>query len=292
MNTEKKPTLYRKAGFPFTATDRQRLTIRGVTELYIDRESINDYRKYLSEFVNDPAILYDLQPDQRASVFTEWLRLELQHHFSHTDPNGSATVANRLAGEANRFLNHPHFSLPHLMRALRHDNEPWTHWTNVGLYVGLLAKSFENTPEDSASIIAGGFLHDFGKIQITKELSNRQKCSVEETAKAMHAHPTMGIRNLSRSKELTAGQLLMVYQHHERPDRTGYPVRIPNEEIHFWAKLCSVANTFDGLTSASQNRPAMTATRAISAMKLEIDRAFDAEILECWTDTIQPYLRS
>jgi HD-GYP domain-containing protein (c-di-GMP phosphodiesterase class II) len=289
MDSLRKPRLYREANLPFTATDRERLSERGVSQLYISQESVDSYREYLTTFVTDDAVLYDLPPDHRATLFTDWLCLEMQRAFA--EPEVSLLTSNviRLAGITCKFLSHPHFSVAPLMRALRHDNEHWTHSTNVGLYAGLLAQSLGYTPKDIAQIVAGGFLHDYGKIEISNQLRNLFNCSAERQTRAMLAHPTTGFRNLSRVKEITAGQLMMVYQHHERLNRKGYPVGLPSEEIHPWAKICSVVNAFEGLTTGRKNRRSTGAARALSLLKLEINNAFDAELLECWTETIQPF---
>lgn len=289
MDSLRKPRLYREASLPFTATDRERLSDRGVTQIYISQESVDSYREYLSTFVTDEAFLYELQPDHRATVFTDWLGLEMQQAFAEPEISLLTLTANRLAGITCKFLSHPHFSVAPVMRALRHDHEHWTHSTNVGLYAGLLATSLGYTPKDTEQIVAGGFLHDYGKIEISNHLRNLFKCSAEQETRAMLAHPTVGFRSLSRVKEITAGQLMMVYQHHERLDRKGYPVRVPSEEIHPWAKICSVVNEFEGLTTGRKNCRATRAARALSLIKLEINDAFDAELLECWTKTIQPF---
>jgi HD-GYP domain-containing protein (c-di-GMP phosphodiesterase class II) len=175
------------------------------------------------------------------------------------------------------------------MRALRHDHEHSTHSTNVGLYAGLLAKSLGYTAKDTEQIVSGGFLHDYGKIEISNHLRNLFNRSADQETRAMLAHPTVGFRSLSRVKDLTAGQLMMVYQHHERFNGKGYPVSVPAEEIHPWAKICSVVNAFEGLTTGRKNRRATSAARALSLLKLEINNAFDAELLECWTKTMQPF---
>ena len=78
------------------------------------------------------------------------------------------------------------------------------------------------------------------------------------------------------------GQLMMVYQHHERPDGQGYPVGIEQDEIHPWAEICSVVDVFDALTSERPYRRPMPAPRALEYLQSKAGTQFNAEIVQCW----------
>ena len=51
-------------------------------------------------------------------------------------------------------------------------------------------------------------------------------------------HPTVGFRRLCKRTDLSFAQLMMVYQHHERLDGSGYPLGICGSEMHPWARIC------------------------------------------------------
>ena len=85
---------------------------------------------------------------------------------------------------------------------------------------------------------------------------------------------------------------MMVYQHHERLDGKGYPVGNFADELHPWAKLCSVVDVFEALTSQRPYRKPMPRSKALQVLERDCGTAFDPEVLECWKAIIQQSLES
>jgi HD-GYP domain-containing protein (c-di-GMP phosphodiesterase class II) len=100
-------------------------------------------------------------------------------------------------------------------------------------------------------------------------------------------HPILGFRKLAHRPELNEGQLMMAYQHHERIDGRGYPVGCVGSEIHPWAKLCSVVDVFEAVTSRRPYRQPLSRSKALELQERESGTAFDAEMLKCWKSVIQ-----
>ena len=75
---------------------------------------------------------------------------------------------------------------------------------------------------------------------------------------------------------------MMVYQHHERIDGTGYPVRLTGGEIHDWAKVCAVADVFHAMTSHRPYRAALSARRATQYLEDQADVTLDGRVVRCW----------
>jgi HD-GYP domain-containing protein (c-di-GMP phosphodiesterase class II) len=85
---------------------------------------------------------------------------------------------------------------------------------------------------------------------------------------------------------LDHGQLMMVYQHHEHVDGTGYPVRILKDEIHPWARILSVVDVFDTMTA---KRPEHAAATPESVLHYQLQHAgtrFDGGYVQCWNSAM------
>jgi HD-GYP domain-containing protein (c-di-GMP phosphodiesterase class II) len=78
----------------------------------------------------------------------------------------------------------------------------------------------------------------------------------------------------------------MVYQHHERVDGKGYPVGLVGEEIHSWAKLCSVVDIFEALTGRRSYRAAATTGEALAELETMAGVRLDEETVSCWRQLI------
>ena len=87
--------------------------------------------------------------------------------------------------------------------------------------------------------------------------------------------------------DLSFGQLMMTYQHHERMDGSGYPVGCLGDEIHPWAKLCAIVDVYEALTSNRPYRSPMTPKTALTLLDKGEGTEFDPEMLKCWRQLIK-----
>ena len=94
--------------------------------------------------------------------------------------------------------------------------------------------------------------------------------------------PTTGFVQLCKRPDLTFAQLMMVYQHHEHLDGSGYPVGVSGPEIHPWARICTVADVYEALTSNRPYRVGLTADAAFRIMDKKASTAYDVEVYERW----------
>jgi len=91
-------------------------------------------------------------------------------------------------------------------------------------------------------------LHDIGKIGISPELLNKTEKLTDEELEVIRTHPTIGfeiIKDIAFLKESSN----IILQHHEREDGKGYPFKLLSEEILPEAKILSIADAYDAMTS-------------------------------------------
>ena len=128
-----------------------------------------------------------------------------------------------------------------------HDYYPYTHSVNVGMLSVLLAKSvFKGSYDHNMQELgAGFFLHDLGKCDIPYDLINKPGQLTTREWNMMRNHPKRGNTILVDTKQLTKECGVIVMQHHEREDGCGYPLRLMKDEIHLYARICSIADVYD-----------------------------------------------
>ena len=88
-------------------------------------------------------------------------------------------------------------------------------------------------------------------------------------------------------KNLSHGQLMMVYQHHEHLSGKGYPVGITEEEIHSWAKMLAVVDVFDALTGDRPYRSPASCDEALAILNDNAGTQFDEDMVACWTSAMK-----
>jgi HD-GYP domain-containing protein (c-di-GMP phosphodiesterase class II) len=141
-----------------------------------------------------------------------------------------------------------------------------------------------------SELATGALLHDIGKRHIPLHVLNKPDKLTDAEWEVIREHPAAGFRELVNRDDLTWAQLMMVYQHHERLDGTGYPAGIVGEEIHPWARYCSVVDVFDALTCERPYRKPLPVSEVCEYLGKYSGVWFDAEAVKCWTSQLRNML--
>lgn len=277
--------LYRGADYPMKPQDLNKLKSRGVTKLFIEREGRDSYQNYLRDLAAGGGS-ENADNAQRSAALNEVVLDVLQGSFETNDQDNTVEAASDLGGLAASLVSREDFAAGDLFRVLNHDYATFTHSANVAMYAGMLARELGFTEEDIELVVAGGLLHDLGKLEIPDQILTKPGRLDEDEFAQIKRHPAEGFRQLARREDLTFAQLMMVYQHHERLDGGGYPVGSHDQEIHPWAKLCAVVDIYEAVTSQRPYRTPMSRSDACNLIRRESGKALDPEMVECWISII------
>lgn len=132
----------------------------------------------------------------------------------------------------------------------------------------------------------GGFLHDIGKIGIPDIILGKRGKLSEPEYEVVKTHPGIGA-TLIREHPLGDLALSAVHQHHEWINGKGYPKHLQGDEISIFARIVSIADAFDALTSTRPYRRGVAATPALEALKREHGSQFDARLLDAFIQMVQ-----
>ena len=147
----------------------------------------------------------------------------------------------------------------------------------VSLAKTLFAKSDHH---DMHALGAGFFLHDIGKVYINEAIINKPGKLTEEEMNQMRKHPSLGFELLNETKQISDESRMVVLQHHERANGTGYPQKMRGDEIHIYGRICSVADVFDALVSKRPYKKKLGPFEALNVMKNEMLDHFHKDIFE------------
>lgn len=124
-----------------------------------------------------------------------------------------------------------------------------------------------------------GLLHDIGKINIPEAVLTKPTKLTEEEYELIKTHTVVGGRMVEKISGL--GQLKPgVLYHHERWDGKGYPTGAKGKEIPLEARILSIADTFDAITSSRSYRPAASVTEAFEQLKKGSGTQFDPDLIK------------
>jgi HD-GYP domain-containing protein (c-di-GMP phosphodiesterase class II) len=170
-------------------------------------------------------------------------------------------------------------AIKQLIRLTTNGFQEFNHAVNVGIFgLGLArevlgAQPGHNMPE----IAAGFFLHDIGKYTIPRHICRRSGPLSAEEWNIMRKHPEQGFKMLQAFNAISEEVGIIVLQHHERHNGSGYPHKLRDERIHTYAKICAIADVFDALTAQRPYRTSKSSFHALAIMQNEMKNEFDPE---------------
>jgi response regulator RpfG family c-di-GMP phosphodiesterase len=277
--------LYRSASYPLKSEDVERLKEDGVDRLYIKCENAEAYKQYLcTQVLSDP----EAPATARVEALREATRAAFQEALGASDHDQLVAVALGFGGQMAQVVANEAMPFRDLFTTLEHDYYTFTHVCNVSVYSVMLAGQLGIVDaKEISQIAAGGLLHDIGKRHIPLNILNKAGKLTDDEWEIIREHPVSGFRELVEREDLSWSQLMMVYQHHEKMNGSGYPTGVFGAEIHPWARMCGVADVFDALTCQRPYRKPMPRAEVCEHLEKHAGAWFDAEMVTCWNSHVR-----
>lgn len=282
------PVLYRSPSIPLTAGDIEDLKKRGQRALYVANADFNAFGQNLSESLQAALGDNEIPAEEKFSFLQSATAAEVTAAFHAIKCDGAVSLAHSLSKQISHLLAQSTIVPRKLFAMVRHDFYTFTHVTNVASFAALLAERLGFAdPVEREQITAGALLHDIGKRFIPATLLMKKGSLSATEWKTIRQHPQRGYEDLCEREDLSEGQLMMVYSHHERVDGRGYPVGLQGHEIHPWARLLAVVDVFDAITSPRPYRTPMKLSEALEYLQRHAGTHFESEMTKCWVSAMQ-----
>jgi response regulator RpfG family c-di-GMP phosphodiesterase len=165
------------------------------------------------------------------------------------------------------------------------------HSLRVRLYALRLADALQLDERRRRQLSLAAKLHDIGKVGVPDVILNKPGMLTEEEFDVVKQHPVIGERILApiiRNPNILAA----IRSHHERLDGRGYPDGLSGQAIPRTARILTVADCFDALTTARAYRPAMGVDQAAAILAEGAGKQFQPEFVRAFLDGALPVLRA
>ena len=154
-----------------------------------------------------------------------------------------------------------------------------SHLSRAHDYAVALAERVDPALADDRIFRYGFLLHDIGKMGIPDQILRKPSPLTKEEWEVMKTHPLLGAQILAPITYLERA-IPIVECHHERWDGEGYPRGLKKEEIPLAARIFSVVDTFDAMTSDRPYRRALTVEQAIEEIRKAGGTQLDPDLAE------------
>jgi HD-GYP domain-containing protein (c-di-GMP phosphodiesterase class II) len=256
-------SLVLKKGEPLTADIIENLKLKKVKAVHYSQESML-FKKQVSQPMVSEAniskafnILMDIENNLKSNAagFPTKASQELVNDFIQD-----------IQSNKDAFLN--------LLELQSHDQYTYTHAINVTT-LSILIATIANIPiEKIRDLGIAALFHDVGKLMISQSIIDKPDNLTPEEWNIIKQHPVYGYKLLKAENAFSEQILKTVLCHHEQHQGGGYPLGINHEKLSILPNIISLADVFDGMTSARPYRPAKTMDEAFAYIMEQSGKKF------------------
>ena len=166
--------------------------------------------------------------------------------------------------------------------------DPYTrgHSLRVGRYAAAIGHAMGVDSAVVAHLELGGHLHDLGKIGVREEVLNKPGPLTDEEYAHIMTHPVIGWRLLKPLMDDQPTALAVVRSHHERWDGRGGPDQLGGTEIPYEARVATVADSFDAMTSRRPYRRGLSVAAAVTELRRCSGTQYDPDVVGAFADAV------
>jgi HD-GYP domain-containing protein (c-di-GMP phosphodiesterase class II) len=158
--------------------------------------------------------------------------------------------------------------------------DPYTrgHSERVSRFSVATAQALRLTETEIEKVRVSSLLHDVGKIGIDDRVLKKPSALTDEEFEIMKSHPQKGFKIMSQIPAMR-DFLPGMYMHHEMINGQGYPQGLQGDQIPMQARIVSVADTFDAMTTERPYQRAMELEAALTRLKSFVGTRYDAQVV-------------
>lgn len=155
------------------------------------------------------------------------------------------------------------------------------HALNVALISMLMGRVFGFGEDEMLDVGAGALLHDVGKLELPERARHPDARTAPADQALYREHVARGLA-IGQRMGLSAGALLVIGQHHEMADGSGFPNQLNVDRLAAAARIVALVNRFDNLCDPAQPAQALTPHEALSLIFAQTRAKFDASMLNAF----------
>lgn len=166
--------------------------------------------------------------------------------------------------------------------------DPYTsgHSNRVAKYSELIGKYLGLSEQDLKNLHIGGLFHDIGKIGIPDSILLKDSSLTTDEYSQIKNHPAIGAHILCNAR-IFKDIIPIVKHHHEKYDGTGYPSQLKGNNIPYLARITTIADSFDAMSSKRNYRNELTIESIINEIEKNKGFQFDPQISDIFLDILK-----
>jgi HD-GYP domain-containing protein (c-di-GMP phosphodiesterase class II) len=170
-----------------------------------------------------------------------------------------------------------------------YDEYTFYHSVNTAILSLGLGAAISDDRRFLSSLGAGALLHDLGKLAVDAVITRKEgSLSADEWAE-MREHPVYGAEQAARLQGLDRSCIVIIYEHHQRLDGSGYPLPAPGKRQHLSSRIVAIADAYDAMTSKRSYSAARLPDEAMGVLVHGAGSAFDPSLVRLFVRAVGVY---
>ncbi|MGE0527735.1 MAG: HD-GYP domain-containing protein [Bdellovibrionales bacterium] len=235
-------------------------------------------RANYQKFVRDGLLSDHLDTKQKAQILRESTMVLVEELFERPDIETALSDARQVVEDFVAFMDSDASAMANLIGLSSHDFYTYNHSLDVSIYSLGLGQFVGFRGDELRELGLGGLFHDIGKRYVPIEIICKQGPLSDTEWAEMQRHPQYGLVILDEHQTPDAIKAC-AFEHHESMAGNGYPQNLTGHEIHPMARVVSVADTYDALTTKRSYSEPMTPIAAIDLMSGKLSSRYDPEVM-------------
>ncbi len=274
---DNKYILYLRAGDKLSDGKIERLHSRDTGDSFFVRdEDKQAYRDWVREEMNSSLI----DPYSKAKILRESSVALMEDLFENPDVNTALDESRPIIKDFIDLMENAPEAMGFMISLSGHDFYTYNHSLDVSIYSLGLGKALGYDAATMEELGVGALFHDIGKRNVSLDILCKKGGLSDAEWEQMKMHPQYGLVILNNHPNISDAIKAACFEHHESWAGNGYPQQIVGDEIHPFARIVAITDTYDAMTTQRSYNVPMKPLDAVTMMKEKLAGRYDPEMLK------------
>lgn len=240
----------------------------------------NADKQAFKSYVHNQILSSETNPKEKALILRESSLTLVEELYENPDVGQALSAARPIVDQFVRFMKAEPEGMSHLISLSGHDFYTYNHSLDVAIYSLGLGEALGFQPDELEELGAGSLFHDIGKRQVSLDILCKKGPLDENEWAQMQKHPQFGLILLNEQVGVSDAIKAACFEHHESFSGNGYPQNLSGQEIHPFARIVAIADTYDAMTTQRSYNVPLKPVDAVIMMKEKLAGRYDPQFLK------------
>ncbi|MGE5086879.1 MAG: HD-GYP domain-containing protein [Bacillota bacterium] len=269
--------LYLRAGDKLSDGKIERLHSRDTGDsFFVRNEDKQAYRDWVREEMNSNLI----DPFAKAKILRESSVALMEDLFENPDVNTALDESRPIIKDFIDLMESAPEAMGFMISLSGHDFYTYNHSLDVSIYSLGLGKALGYNPQELEELGVGSLFHDIGKRNVSLDILCKKGGLTDAEWEQMKMHPQYGLVILNNHPNISDAIKAACFEHHESWAGNGYPQQLVADEIHPFARIVAITDTYDAMTTQRSYNVPLKPLDAVTMMKEKLAGRYDPDMLK------------